>query len=98
MVADNAKESLQCLDVGEALGKEMPWDKLNTSQTGTRTSDWPHGPKDAISPGPKALACGSRRLRAASNCFTSTHATGAEGEFALPSQAHGDHWPRLQYA
>jgi hypothetical protein len=64
MVKNGSKETLQCLDVRRVLGKEGPGAN-SMSQTGTRTSDWPHGSKDAISPGPQPLARGSRRLRAA---------------------------------
>jgi hypothetical protein len=51
MVKNGSKETLQCLDVRRVLGKAGPGAN-STSQTGTRTSDWPHGSKDAISPGP----------------------------------------------
>jgi hypothetical protein len=64
MVKNGSKETLQCLDVRRVLGKAGPGAN-STSQTGTRTSDWPHGSKDAIFPGSLPLARGSRRLRAA---------------------------------
>jgi hypothetical protein len=50
MVKNGSKETLQCLDVRRVLEKAGPGAN-SKSQTGTRTSDWPHGLKDAISPG-----------------------------------------------